>query len=72
MATRSRNHEISPAHANHPGWDADGCPLRLTVTPKWSVPAAPGFACSWTGGHCLPGERCDARRESARKDPTHD
>ena len=57
-----RNRDILPEHANHPGWHADGCPLRITVRPVWSAEARPGFACSWTGGHCVPGAMCDDRR----------
>lgn len=49
----ARNAYILPDHARHPGWDADGCPLRITVTAR-TLLTSDGFACSATGGHCLP------------------
>lgn len=52
------NAEILPEHAGHPGWAADGCVARMTVTASRSH----GFACRVTGEHCLPGERCDRLR----------
>jgi len=58
-----RNADILPEHAIHPGWDADGCGLRITVTNR--AIRSHGFACAQTGGHCLPGERCDGWRLEA-------
>ena len=57
-----RNADILPPHANHPGWEANGCPARLTVTPSWGSEAKPGFACRVSGGHCQPRDKCDAWR----------
>lgn len=59
-----RNQDILPEHANHPGWSADGCAARIVVSPRGGSPNGGGFACGVTGGHCLPGEKCDARRVS--------
>lgn len=63
-----RNAEILPPHAAHPGWDAEDCFLRIIVTPRWGAPVAPGFACGWTGGHCLPCDRCPERRRQAAQE----
>jgi hypothetical protein len=45
-------------YADHPGFTATGCPYRITVTPKgpYGSTSGCGFACSMTGGHCLPEE----------------
>lgn len=56
------NCALLPKHAEHPGWVADGCPLRITVTPRNGGVTSHGFACDWTGGHCLPSQDCDNRR----------
>lgn len=50
-------------YENHPGFDAQGCPLQRTVTrrgPYGQVVSA-GFGCYATGGHCLPGAYCQER-----------
>ena len=52
-----RNAQITPEHANHPGWDADGCGNRIAVRAS-SSGHGPGFACGLTGSHCLPTETC--------------
>lgn len=58
-----RNADILPEHARHPGWVADGCPARITVTSR----SRHGFACAANGEHCLPGSGCDdLRRHHAR------
>ena len=66
MSEFSRNSDILPDHAAHPGWEADGCIARLTVTPR-NIEFSPGFACAATGGHCLPGANCDERRAYHKK-----
>ena len=64
------NAELVPEHASHPGWIADGCELRMTVTPRNGGVTSAGFACSWTGGHCLPGGACEGyRAEAGRQAP---
>ena len=52
------NRDILPKHHEHPGWDAEDCPLRITVTADRYGTSSDGFACSWSGGHCLPGDHC--------------
>jgi hypothetical protein len=63
------NSALLPEHASHPGWTADGCPLRITVTPRNGGVTSHGFACEWTGGHCLPNASCDQFRRSALSNP---
>lgn len=41
---------------------ANSCPARLTVTPRCGAPHSGGYACRVTGGHCVPDDKCDARR----------
>lgn len=53
-------------YAKHPGFDAQECSIQYVVTPATSV-VAHGFGCSETGGHCVPGAYCDARRASYAK-----
>lgn len=62
------NAELVPEHASHPGWTADGCELRMTVTPRNGGVTSAGFACSWTGGHCMPGSACEGYRVEASKE----
>jgi hypothetical protein len=50
-------------YASHPGFDAQGCPCQYTVTPAYRSTSHHGFGCGASGGHCLPGEFCDKRRE---------
>jgi hypothetical protein len=54
----SKNADILPCHSEHPGWDAEDCPLRITVTASRYGTSSDGFACSMSGGHCLPSEVC--------------
>jgi hypothetical protein len=55
-------------YADHPGFTADGCPLRYTVTQRGAYGGVRGgFGCEMTGGHCLPGEHCAKRREDAAR-----
>lgn len=53
-------------YAHHPGFGEESCELRLTVTPaRGGSTSSHGFACRYTGGHCLPCERCPDRRKSS-------
>jgi hypothetical protein len=45
----------------HPGSSAHSCPLRVRVTAQSSSEHSSGYACGFTGGHCIPGDYC-ARR----------
>jgi hypothetical protein len=40
-------------YAYHPGFDADECINRITINAATRVTSS-GFACSITGGHCIP------------------
>lgn len=40
-------------YASHPGFDAEGCPGRITINAATNVTRS-GFACTHTGGHCIP------------------
>ena len=44
-------------YENHPGFDAQDCARRITVT-ALTKSTANGYACGNTGGHCLPSEDC--------------
>ncbi len=46
------------SYENHPGFDASICVNRITVTAAASSTSANGYACSLSGGHCLPSEDC--------------
>lgn len=50
-------------YADHPGFVAGNCELRITVTRSgaWGGVVG-GFSCSMTGGHCLPCDKCGERR----------
>jgi hypothetical protein len=52
-------------YPNHPGATARSCGLRINVTGNRSDGAVGGYACSWSGGHCLPSDDCDQRRADA-------
>lgn len=54
-------------HADHPGVLAVGCPLRITVTARRTDGGRGGYACSCTGGHCLPGDQCADRRAAEKE-----
>lgn len=62
----SRN--LRPFAEDHPGFDAPDCPLRRTVVAHRYGTSRNGYGCDWTGGHCLPGRRCDAIRLRARQE----
>ena len=50
-------------YADHPGFVADGCTERMTITRSGAWGGVQGgFACRVTGGHCLPCDKCDDRR----------
>lgn len=51
------------AFSNHPGYSAQDCELREVVVAA-SYATNNGFRCYWTGGHCVPGEHCEARRKA--------
>ena len=51
--------EVFPTH---PGYEAGDCFLRRTVTGKRSDGCAGGYGCNATGGHCVPGEKCEQWR----------
>lgn len=48
-------------YAAHPGFAETACPCRMTITPITRA-SSHGFACWYTGGHCIPGEFCGERR----------
>lgn len=43
------------------------CPLKIKVTAHPNGMSSDGYACSATGGHCIPCKDCDSRR--AREAP---
>ena len=49
-------------YTDHPGWVAGDCELRITVTGNNNGSISGGFACSMSGGHCLPDEDLCATR----------
>ena len=49
-------------HEDHPGHSALGCELQITVNRAPCGSSSNGYACSATGGHCVPGDDCAARR----------
>ena len=46
----------------HPGFVASECPHRISVT-RCEQTGFGGYSCGITGGHCLPGARCDGLRK---------
>ena len=53
-------------YAEHPGFVANDCPIRYTVTQRGPYGGVKGgFGCEMTGGHCLPGEHCAKLRADA-------
>jgi hypothetical protein len=57
-------------YVNHPGFDAQGCPLQRPVTRRgpYGQVVAGGFGCCATGGHCLPGQHCPKRIADCSED----
>lgn len=53
---------MSNPYEDHPGHSAITCPLRYTVIPHPLGSSSHGYGCEGTGGHCVPGHYCDARR----------
>ena len=51
---------IQQPHENHPGHEARTCPLSLRVDAQTSR-TSNGYACRYTGGHCVPDDCCAAR-----------
>lgn len=51
----------------HPGHTAEDCFARISVTSR-SALSMSGYACGWTGGHCVPGPLCDSRRANYAKE----
>lgn len=47
-------------HDQHPGHTGDGCELRIKVIAHPLGSSYNGYACSYTGGHCVPCESCEA------------
>lgn len=47
-------------YTNHPGFEAGDCPLRIVVRPHAFGLSSRGFACSSSGGHCVPNDNCKA------------
>ena len=45
-------------HKNHPGYSASACPVRITISAHTYGSSSNGYACSWTGGHCIPKASC--------------
>lgn len=55
-------------HRTHPGRDAGDCPLRIIASGRRSDGGSGGYACDFTGGHCLPGEQCAERVRIAEEE----
>jgi hypothetical protein len=53
-------------HANHPGHNVS-CELRTQVNAHFQGTSSNGYGCDMTGGHCVPSEHCDNRRNEARQ-----
>lgn len=56
------NPDKHPALKDHPGYESD-CNLTMTVIARTGS-THDGYACTWTGGHCVPGDQCATRREA--------
>lgn len=48
------------SYENHPGFGTD-CPCQIRINPHPTGMSSRGFACCYTGGHCLPSDECDGR-----------
>lgn len=46
-------------HSNHPGHSARSCDLSIVVNNRNM--SMNGYACGFTGGHCVPNEHCSER-----------
>jgi len=60
-------HPEKGLHANHPGHSQVGCPLQLQINAHRMGTSSNGYACSWTGGHCMKNDEC-AERVSQHKE----
>lgn len=56
-------------HSNHPGHGSSSCALSITVTASAYGTSGNGYACSWTGGHCLPSKACEGWRAAKKSEP---
>lgn len=54
-------HPEKGLHSNHPGHDNSGCHLRLQINAALYGTSRNGYACSYTGGHCIKTEACAGR-----------
>lgn len=59
-------------YENHPGFEAGDCPLRLTIKPHAFGMSSRGFACSSSGGHCIPNKHCKARVDEHKKEASNE
>lgn len=59
----TRRAALPTGFEHHPGFPVDICQLQITVQPGPYSTSSKGFACGYTGGHCLPGEQCDRWRQ---------
>ena len=48
---------------HHPGFAAGGCEHRITVAGPGLI-SRRGFACAWTGGHCIPGSAAPCKENT--------
>ena len=48
-------------HEDHPGFDSRGCELIIKINAHHMGLSSNGYACSYTGGHCLPCDACASR-----------
>ena len=55
-------------HDAHPGHEAVGCRIQYVVTaaPFGQSSSSNGYGCYATGGHCLPDDKCELRREKLK------
>jgi hypothetical protein len=51
-------HPEKGLHSNHPGHTNSDCPLRLQINAAPYGTSRNGYACSWTGGHCVKSDDC--------------
>jgi hypothetical protein len=49
-------------HENHPGAEVSDCVCRIQIDAHLQGSSSNGYACSITGGHCIPDRHCDNRR----------
>jgi hypothetical protein len=49
---------------HHPGFSASNCEHRIVVSGP-GLQSRRGFACGWTGGHCIPGSAMPCKENPA-------